>query len=94
MKSHSAKPSSHPPHSLQLTPDEISALFATGDWATKFPPFLSVQQAADLLLVPKKTIYDWRCRGLLEGCYRKVGRHLRFVRSRLVDLIFNRGLEQ
>ncbi len=89
MKPHTVKPGSHPPDSLRLTSDEIVALFASGDWEAKFPPLLSVQQAADLLQVPKKTVYDWSSRGLLKGCCRKVGRHLRIVRSRFIDLMFN-----
>ena len=47
---------------------------------------------ARLLQVPKATIYDWSSRGLLRGCGRKVGKHLRLFRDRLITKIFNDGL--
>jgi excisionase family DNA binding protein len=80
------------PTSLRLMSEEIDALFADADWATKFPPILTVSQAAELLQVPVRTIYDWSSRGLLKHCSRRVGRHLRFVRTRLVESAFNKGL--
>jgi excisionase family DNA binding protein len=78
--------------SLNLTGKEISALFAQSKWAERFPPFLTVDQVAELLSVPKATLYDWNSRGLLEGCCAKVGKHLRFVRDRLIQKVFNEGL--
>jgi excisionase family DNA binding protein len=53
---------------------------------------LTVDQAADLMQVPKKTIYDWSSRGLLRGCGRKVGKHLRIFRDKFLLHIFNEGL--
>jgi excisionase family DNA binding protein len=79
---------------LNLTCKEISALFAQAQWAERFPPFLTVDQVAVLLSVPKATVYDWSSRGLLDGCCAKVGKHLRFVRDRLIQRIFNEGLNQ
>ena len=55
------------------------------------PPVLTVDEAAALLRVPKQTIYDWT-RGLLKGCGRKVGKHLRLFRDRLLLKVFNEGL--
>ena len=53
---------------------------------------LSVDQAARLLQVPKATIYDWSSRGLLRGCGRRAGKHLRIFRDRLLTRVFNEGL--
>jgi excisionase family DNA binding protein len=57
------------------------------------PPVLTVDEAAALLRVPKQTIYDWSARGLLKGCGRKVGKHLRLFRDRLLQRVFNEGLD-
>ena len=62
---------------LKLSDKEIAAAFSTGEWATKFPPILTLEQASQLLGVPKDTLYGWRSRGLLSDCCRKVGKHLR-----------------
>ena len=78
--------------SLRLTDKEISSAFADPHWAEQFPPVLSIEQAAELLQVPKATIYDWRSRGLLGTCSRKVGKRVRFFRDRLLRLVFNDGL--
>jgi excisionase family DNA binding protein len=78
--------------SLKLTDKEIAAAFSDSRWADRFPPILNVDQAAELVDVPKNTIYTWSSQGLLRGCSRKVGRHLRFFRDRLVKKIFNEGL--
>jgi excisionase family DNA binding protein len=78
--------------SLKLTDKEIASPFAVPVWAERFPPILTVDQAADLLQVPKQTIYDWRSRGLLGSCCRKVGKHLRFYRDRLIEKAFNEGI--
>jgi excisionase family DNA binding protein len=78
--------------SLHLSAKEIAASFSDPVWAERFPPVLTVQQVADLLQVPIATIYDWRSRGLLGSCCRKIGKHLRFYRDRLVYLVFNEDL--
>lgn len=78
---------------LQLTKAEVADTFERGEWGTHFPPILSIDQAAELLQIPKQTIYDWRSRGLLKGCGRKVGKHLRFFRDRLILHVMNGGLE-
>jgi excisionase family DNA binding protein len=78
--------------SLNLTAKELAGASAAGPWAEKFPPVLTTDQAAELLQVPKATVYDWSSRGLLTGCCRKVGRYLRFFRDRLLAKIFNEGL--
>lgn len=82
----------HRDASLNLTAKEIVVAFSDPIWAEKFPPVLTLKQAAELLQVPEQTIYDWRSRGMLDGCCRKVGKHLRFVRDRLMKKLFNEGL--
>ena len=77
---------------LNLSAAEIRATFECSEWATRFPPVLSTRQAAELLQVPIGTIYDWSSRGLLRGCSRRVGKHLRFFRDRLISKVFNEGL--
>lgn len=78
--------------SLKLTEKEISSAFADPLWAQRFPPVLSIEQAAELLQLPKATLYDWRSRGRLGTCSRKVGKRVRFFRDRLLRLVFNDGL--
>lgn len=78
--------------SLQLTDKEITQMFPEGIYADRFPPIMSLEEAADLLQVPKDTLRDWRSRGLLSGCCRKIGKHLRFFRDRLIKKVFNDGL--
>jgi excisionase family DNA binding protein len=71
---------------------EITQAFSDGNWAANFPPILSVDQAAAMLQVPKQTVYDWSSRGRLRGCGRKVGKHLRIWRDRLIILIYGEGI--
>ena len=74
---------------LQLTPTEIAEAFVDSKWADCFPPVLSVDQAAALLQIPKSTLYEWSSRGLLKGCGRRMGKHLRLFRNRLLAHVFN-----
>jgi hypothetical protein len=78
--------------SLKLTDKEIASAFADPIYAQRFPPVLSVEQASDLLQVPVATLYQWRSRGLLGSCCRRVGKYLRFFRDRLMKTTFNEGL--
>ena len=78
--------------SLQLTDKEIAQMFSVGIYADRFPPIMTLDEAADLLQVPKGTLRDWRSRGLLSGCSRKLGKHVRFFRDRLIKKVFNDGL--
>ena len=79
--------------SLKLTSTELSAPFVNTEWGTRFPPVLTVDQAAELLQVSKNTIYDWSSRDLLRGCGRRAGKHLRIFRDRLLQKVFNEGLK-
>ena len=77
---------------LKLTDKEIASSFADPISAARFPQVMTIEQAADLLQVPVQTLYQWRHRGLLGGCCRKVGKHLRFFRDRLLKQTLNEGL--
>ena len=79
--------------SLRLSPKQIVSAFADPCWAQRFPPVMTVEQAADLLQVPKATVYEWRSRGWLRKCSRKCGKYVRFWRDALIDLVFNQGLQ-
>jgi hypothetical protein len=79
---------------LQLKMPEIAAAFASGPWADRFPPILTADQAAELLQVPKATIYAWSSRKLLRGCGRRVGKRLLFFRDRLIVQALNKGLQE
>ena len=79
---------------LKLTNRELSAPFVESDWGSRFPPVMTVGQAAEMLQVPKSTIYDWSSRGMLRGCARRVGKHLRIFRERLLRHVFNEGLNE
>lgn len=78
--------------SLELTDAEIAAWFSDPIWVKRFGPILGLKDAAELLSVPPNTLRDWRSRGLLNGCGRRAGKHLLFVRDRLLKRIFNEGL--
>lgn len=77
---------------LKLTAEEIAASFSSLGWAERYPPVMTVEQVAGLLQVPKHTVYDWSSRGLLKGCSRRVGKHLRFYRDKLISQVFNEGI--
>jgi excisionase family DNA binding protein len=79
-------------NNLRLTDAEITRAFADSKWAEMYPPILNVDQSAQLMGVPKGTVYDWSSRGLLDCCATKVGRHLRIFRDRFIKHAFNEGL--
>ena len=78
--------------SLKLTRSELNAPFESSDAGKQYPPVMTAQQAAALLQVPVATIYDWSSRGLLRGCARRCGKHLRFFRDRFLEKLFNEGI--
>lgn len=77
---------------LRLSDQEIASAFSDPHWSERFPPILTIDQVSDLLAFPVGTIRDWRSRGLLANCSRKVGKHVRFFRNRLIQVVFNEGL--
>ncbi len=48
---------------------------------------MTIDQAVEMIQVPKTTIYEWSSKGKLDDCKVKVGRHLRIIRDRFVRLI-------
>ena len=78
--------------SLRLSDKEIASSFADPIWSERFPPVMTIDQAADLLQVPVATIYQWKSRRRLGTCCRKIGKHLRFYRDRLIKRVFNERL--
>lgn len=74
---------------MKLSPQEISAAFAHGEWARQFPPLLDEQQAAGMLRIAPKTLGNWRRDGQLQGTYSKRGRAILYFRDRLVAHFFN-----
>lgn len=78
---------------LQLTATEIQTAFSAPEWAQRFPPVLSVDQVAELLQIPVATVYQHSSRGLYSRCAMRVGKHLRFIRDRLMAKVFNEGLQ-
>jgi excisionase family DNA binding protein len=75
-----------------LTAREVPALFSDSGWAAKFPPILTLDQAAELVQVPKQTLYAWSSQGRLRGCSRRAGKHLRILRDRFIQKLFIEGL--
>ena len=71
-----------------LTLEEIGAAFDSGPWAERFPPILTVEQAAELAGVPVGTIYDWSSREQLSSCAAKRGKRLRIWRDAFVLFLF------
>ncbi|MEI6236825.1 MAG: helix-turn-helix domain-containing protein [Planctomycetota bacterium] len=54
-----------------------------------YPPILSVDQAAALLQIPTKTIYEWSSQGRLSACARKRGKRLLILRDRFIEELFH-----
>ena len=77
---------------LRISREEIASAFTTDIYSDRFPPIMNVQQAAELLQVPKHTLYEWNSRGRLNGCSQRLGKHLRFFRDRLVHKVMNEGV--
>ncbi len=75
-----------------LTAKDLAAMFADPAEAAKYPPLLTVDEAAQLARVPKQTVYGWSSQGLLKGCSRKVGKRLLILRDKFMVQIINKGL--
>ncbi len=74
-----------------LTKEELTSTWSDPA-GNPFPPLLTVDQAAELLQVPKATIYAWSSQGRLKGCARRAGKHLRLLRDRLLAHFAKGGL--
>lgn len=81
-------------HSKSRTVLDDADLAATfdGPSAERFPPVLSVRQVAELLGVPKSTIYHKSSEGKFDGMVTKVAGKLRFFRDKLLKQVFAHGL--
>ncbi len=75
------------PLAVGMASHEAEELFDNWE-ANRWPPILTVDQAAELLSVAKSTLYEWHSRGRLKGCCRRRGKHLRFLRDRLIQAFF------
>lgn len=76
-----------PAPNLRLTDAELNGLFVEPAWAERFLPLMTPDQAAELVQIPKQTLYDWSSRGLLDDCAFRAGKHLRIVRNRFLTLL-------
>jgi hypothetical protein len=76
----------------ELTAKEVAAMFSDPVWSAKFPPLLTVDEAAELARVPIQTLYGWSSQCLLKGCSHRAGKHLRILRDKFIQKIFNEGL--
>ena len=72
---------------IQISQAELDSAFF-GNLGGRFPLVLSVPQAAALLQIPLKTLYEWSSRGYLKRCSRRRGKRLFFWRDRLVRNLF------
>lgn len=72
-------------HFITPTPKEITAWFTDPIWGAKYPPILTLDDAAKLLSVPKNTLYAWSSQGLLDACKTRAGKHVRLLRDRLIQ---------
>ena len=75
-----------------ISDKEIMATFCDTHWADRYPPILNISQVAEMLDIPKSTLYLWSSQGRLKGCSRKAGRRLLFFRDRVIKQIFNSGI--
>ncbi len=71
-----------------LSSVEITRAFA-GPEGEKFSHVLRVEDLALLLRVSRKTIYEWKQKGYLEGTYRQQKKMTLFWRDKVVDHFFN-----
>ena len=76
---------------LSMSDAEITRTFADSEVAKRFPPILTVVQAAELLQVRPGTVRSWFSRSKLESCARKKGGRIRIVRDRFIKWYFNDG---
>jgi hypothetical protein len=53
---------------LNLTAAEIAKVFSDPVLAAKYPPILTIEEAADLLREEIETLRSWRSRGRLSSC--------------------------
>jgi excisionase family DNA binding protein len=72
------------------TPDIQATL---EEYARKYQPLITVEQAAEIAQVPRGTIYDWSSRGLFNGFKSQRGRRIRLSRDAFLRFLFNNQSE-
>jgi hypothetical protein len=82
----------YPNSTVQLTQADVAAAFQ-GVWGDRFPPVLTVEQAALLLQVSPWAIYRMVCKGGLDGTFTKVAGKLRFFRDQLYQKTAKGGID-
>ena len=73
--------------SFQIDQAELDRAFFD-NLGGRFPPVLNTDQAAELLGIAKKTLYEWSSKGHLKGCSRRRGKRLFIWRDRLIREVF------
>lgn len=71
----------------KLSPEEIKCLIDSLDPELRVS--MDAVETAKFLKINRSTLYGWKSYGYLEGTYRKRGKHLVFLTSRLVDKFYN-----
>lgn len=85
---------SRSPKKAIVTDADVAKAMASGDWATKFPPILNADQVQELLGITRGTFYAWASAGRFNSSGRKVGKHWRFWRDKLITQFFNVGFDE
>lgn len=80
------------PQSIGLTERELAEMFGDPAVAAQFPPVLTLEQAANLVQMRVETLRSWRSRDVLNGCSRRIGKHVRILRDRFLTQIFSQGI--
>ncbi len=81
------------PRLSAISATEVASAFAAAPWAERFPPVLTIEQACDLLQIPRRTLFRWLAEGRFASATSIQGKHRRFFRDRLVQAFF-RGATQ
>jgi len=74
-----------------MSSDDIDKILA--DYAQKYPPLISVEQASEIAQVPVKTIYHWSSLGDIAECKTRRGRRLLISRDCLVMFLLSEPVE-
>ena len=62
-------------------------------YADRYPPLITIEQAAEIAQVKLRSIYEWSHLGRLDGCKSKQGRELRLrLYAYLQFLVIGRSL--
>lgn len=76
------------PRPSAISAADVTQAFAAAPWAERFPPVLTIDQACELLQIPRRTLYRWLAEGRFAGATSIHGKHRRFFRDRLVQEFF------